>query len=207
MKDIQGCQTYVDSVFAKLNIKSEVIVLPFTQKLREKYRGAMAAGSYSGGVAKGHIFVDLPDLAIFSTKEIEFILAHECIHIFRDHSWSERLWKNVKVVAKGPANEFALIVEFASFAAPFVEILLSPDHLPQYAKDLVRQEFEADVEAFQLVTGDSTSADSCLLKMAGGNLDSISHYWDLHDMQIRGMTMRQRIENLRSHMPFRSAFN
>jgi Zn-dependent protease with chaperone function len=121
----------------------------------------------------GVIYVDSTYLRQnnFTDGEITFILAHESVHIFRSHVVSRLAWNILESIVKGPQNKNYNFVEF--FKALLA--LLSPDRLPPNAILLRDNEYEADELAVRFVTRDLNTAISCLKKLSGGNLNSVSH--------------------------------
>ena len=95
--------------------------------------------------------------------------------------------------AKGPKQENKVIVEIIKGALA----LISPDRLSPPAISLRDNEYEADNIAVRM-TGDIQSAISSLTKLSGdGNLNNSSHTWELFDIEIPAMTLKQRIAQLR----------
>ena len=73
--------------------------------------------------------------------------------------------------------------------------------MPPNAETLRNQEYEADRVAVS-ITGDLTSATTCLSKLVGNNMNAPSHIWELFDKAVPAMTMGERIEVLRMNGQF-----
>lgn len=129
----------------------------------------------------------------FTEKEIQFILAHEIAHIYKNHSLNTLMWNIIERILKNLNYNSPIIVEtFKGFLA-----LLSPNNLPPNAEDLKNNEYEADLIALNYITGDLRSAISCLQKLSNGDLNSPSHTWELFNLDLPAMTLKQRIEVLK----------
>lgn len=195
--NINQMQGVANQIFATLGAQRQLVVVQPT-----KLTIAGAVGIHAdlniplfqlqGAVVVGIVYVNEKYLKAFTDAEIRFILAHECAHIFNNHSITSVLWKIIEQAAKGERNENYLAVEI-------IKILLalnSPDSLPPNAKTLKEQEYEADAIAVQ-VTGDLQSAISCLSKLVGNDMSRPSHTWELFGMHLPAMTLGTRIEELR----------
>ena len=144
---------------------------------------------------KGIILINLDYLyqQQFTEKEVQFILAHEIAHIYKNHSLNTLMWNIIERILKNLDYDAPLIVEtFKGFLA-----LLSPNNLPPNAEDLKNNEYEADLIALNYVTGDLRSAISCLQKLSNSDPNSPSHTWELFNLNLPAMTLKQRIEVLK----------
>jgi hypothetical protein len=102
------------------------------------------------------------------------------------------MWNIIERILKNLNYNSPIIVEtFKGFLA-----LLSPNNLPPNAEDLKNNEYEADLIALNYITGDLRSAISCLQKLSHGDLNSPSHIWELFNLDLPTMTLKQRIEVL-----------
>ncbi|MFB5599170.1 MAG: M48 family metalloprotease [Nitrososphaeraceae archaeon] len=129
----------------------------------------------------------------FTEKEIHFILAHEIAHIYKNHSLNTLMWDIIERLLKNVDYNTPVIVE--TFKG-FLE-LLSPNNRPYNADDLKNNEYEADLIALNYVTGDLRNAISCLQKLSNGDPNSPSHTWELFNLDLPAMTLKQRIEVLK----------
>jgi hypothetical protein len=130
--------------------------------------------TWNNVTAIGIIHIKPDYLTFFSDKEWQFIIAHECSHIFYNHSVSTLLWSVLEAFLKGQRKENEAIVELVK--ALF--IIFTPERLPPNAVTLRDNEYMADESALR-ITNDIRSARSCLMKICNGNLDSGSHFFDL----------------------------
>jgi Zn-dependent protease with chaperone function len=144
---------------------------------------------------KGIILINLDDLyqRQFTEKEIQFILGHETAHIYKNHSLNTLMWNIIERLLINLEYNSPLIVE--TFKG-FLE-LLSPNNLPHNAEDLKNNEYEADLIALNYVTGDLRNAISCLQKLSNSDPNSPSHTWELFNLKLPAMTLKQRIDVLK----------
>lgn len=143
--------------------------------------------------AAGIIYVNEKILKKFTNSEIQFIIAHECAHIFHNHAIASMFWNLLEDAVKGDNNEHFDSVEIIKLLLA----LSSQSKLPPNAETLRNQEYEADRVAVN-ITGDLMSALSCLTKLAGNNMNSPSHTWELFNNTVPAMTMGERISTLRA---------
>ncbi len=129
----------------------------------------------------------------FTDSEIQFILAHECVHIYYNHAITSYVWNLIEQMLKGENNEHYEAIELIKF----IFALTSKSRLPPNAETLRNQEYEADRIAVN-ITESLGSAISCLTKLADGKMQSPSHTWELFDKAVPAMTMGERINTLRT---------
>lgn len=142
----------------------------------------------------GVIFInnDALEQLRFNDKELIFILAHECAHIYQNHIISKIGWSFLESILKGPENKYYVVVELIKG----ILALLSRDGLPPNAESLRDNEYEADEIAVRFVTNDIASAVSCLRRLSGGNDESPSHNWEFWNTPLPAMSVRERISEL-----------
>jgi Zn-dependent protease with chaperone function len=129
----------------------------------------------------------------FTEKEVQFILAHEIAHIYKNHSINTLMWNIIERILKNLDYNAPIIVDtFKGLLA-----LLSSSNLPPNAEDLKNNEYEADLIALNYITGDLRSAISCLQKLSNSDPNSPSHTWELFNLNLPAMTLKQRIEVLK----------
>ena len=195
MLNIKTCQDYVNWVLTnRLLINDhDVIVIDTKSSL---IAGAFGINSTLWPVnTKGIILINVDYLnqQQFKEKEIQFILAHEIAHIYKNHSVNTLMWNIIERILKNIDYNSPIIVEiFKGFLA-----LLSPNNLPPNAEDLKNNEYEADLIALNYITGDLRNAISSLQKLSNGDLNSPSHIWELFNLNLPAMTLKQRIEVLK----------
>jgi hypothetical protein len=103
------------------------------------------------------------------------------------------MWNIIERILKNLDYNSPIIVEtFKGFLT-----LLSPNNLPPNAEDLKNNEYEADLIALNYITGDLRSAISCLQKLSNGDLNLPSHTWELYNLDLPAMTLKQRIDVLK----------
>jgi hypothetical protein len=129
--------------------------------------------------------------ANLTDRDMRFVLAHECSHIFKSHYISMLFWNLLEKYLKGERNENYELIEWIKLGYR----LLSRDRLPPNAVSLRDQEYEADESAVNL-TQDLNGAIDCLKKLVGYDLSKQSHGWELFDSIVPAMTMGERIAEL-----------
>lgn len=195
MLDIKLAQHYVNSILTNRLLINDHNVIVINTK-NSLIAGAFGINSTIWPInTKGIILInsDYLDQGQFTEKEIQFILAHETAHIYKNHSLNALMWNIIERLLKNVDYNAPLIVE--TFKGLLT--LLSPNNLPPNAEDLKNNEYEADMIALNYVTGDLRSAISCLQKLSNGDLNSPSHTWELFDLKLPAMTLRQRIDILK----------
>ena len=195
MLNIKSCQDFVNWILSnRLLINNHNVIVINTKT--SLIASAFGINSTIWPInTKGIILINLDDLyqRQFTEKEIQFILAHETAHIYKNHSLNTLMWNIIERLLKNLDYNSPLIVE--TFKR-FLE-LLSPNNLPPNAEDLKNNEYEADMIALNYVTGDLRNAISCLQKLSNGDLNSPSHTWELFNLNLPAMTLRQRIDVLK----------
>ena len=195
MLNIKLSQHYVNSILTNRLLINDHNVIVINTK-NSLIAGAFGINSTIWPInTKGIILInsDYLDQGQFTEKEIQFILAHETAHIYKNHSLNTLMWNIIERLLKNVDYNAPLIVE--TFKGLLT--LLSPNNLPHNAEDLKNNEYEADMIALNYVTGDLRSAISCLQKLSNGDLNSPSHTWELFDLKLPAMTLRQRIDVLK----------
>ena len=195
MLNIKSCQDYVNWIFANRLLINDhnVIVIDTKTSL---IAGAFGINSTIWPInTKGIVLINFDYLSQqqFTEKEVQFILAHEIAHIYKNHSINTLMWNIIEQILKNLDYNAPIIVEtFKGFLA-----LLSPNNLPPNAEDLKNNEYEADLIALNYIIGDLRNAISCLQKLSNGDLNSPSHTWELLNLNLPAMTLKQRIEVLK----------
>ncbi len=202
---INEMQNLICEIFATLGVQTNfVFVQPTTSK---SIAGAIGLKSNTGLVeflgfkpptVAGIIEVNdgYLDKRKFTDSEIRFVLAHECSHIYNNHIIATTFWFLLEKYLKGEQNENYFVIE----AAKALLAIRSKSGLPPNAETLREQEYEEDKIAVLSFTHDLDSAISCLTKLVDGNLDLLSHLWELFGEVKPAMTMRERIEVLRRNV-------
>lgn len=195
MLNIKSCQDSVNWILANRLLINDHNVTVINTKT-SLIAGAFGINSTIWPInTKGIILINLDYLyqQQFTEKEVQFILAHEIAHIYKNHSLNTLIWNIIEQILKNLDYDAPLIVEtFKGFLA-----LLSPNNLPPNAEDLKNNEYEADLIALNYVTGDLRSAISCLQKLSNSDPNSPSHTWELFNLNLPAMTLKQRIEVLK----------
>ena len=195
MLNIKSCQDFVNWILTnRLLINNHNVIVINTKT--SLIAAAFGINSTIWPInTKGIILINLDELyqRQFTEKEIQFVIAHETAHIYKNHSLNTLMWNIIERLLVNLDYNSPLIVEtFKGFLS-----LLSPNNLPPNAEDLKNNEYEADLIALNYVTGDLRSAISCLQKLCNGDQNSPSHTWELFDLKLPAMTLRQRIDVLK----------
>jgi Peptidase family M48 len=153
--NIDFMQNYINEIELKFGRMSSSLNLGET--LCQTY--AYEAGFNILGTLIGTIYVNrqLVTEDLFTIHEINFILAHEYTHIFKNHYVASTFGSALEIFAKEPRNEIYSLIEFLKAVARPAELLLKI------------QEYEADYGAEE-ITRDQNSAENCLSKLVGGDL-------------------------------------
>ncbi len=195
MLNIKSCQDSVNWILTNRLLINDhnVIVIDTKNSL---IAGAFGINSTIWPInTKGIVLINFDYLSQqqFTEKEVQFILAHEIAHIYKNHSINTLMWNIIEQILKNLDYNAPIIVD--TFKG-FLE-LLSPNNLPPNAEDLKNNEYEADLIALNYITGDLRNAISCLQKLSNGDLNSPSHTWELYNLNLPAMTLKQRIEVLK----------
>lgn len=195
MLNIKSCQDFVNWILTnRLLINNHNVIVINTKT--SLIAAAFGINSTIWPInTKGIILINLDELyqRQFTEKEIQFVIAHETAHIYKNHSLNTLMWNIIERLLVNLDYNSPLIVEtFKGFLS-----LLSPNNLPPNAEDLKNNEYEADLIALNYVTGDLRNAISCLQKLSNGDLNSPSHTWELFNLNLPAMTLKQRIEVLK----------
>jgi beta-lactamase regulating signal transducer with metallopeptidase domain len=145
MLDIKSSQHYVNSILTNRLLINDHNVIVINTK-NSLIAGAFGINSTIWPInTKGIILInsDYLDQGQFTEKEIQFILAHETAHIYKNHSLNTLMWNIIEQLLKNLDYNAPLIVE--TFKGLLT--LLSPNNLPPNAEDLKNNEYEADMIA------------------------------------------------------------
>jgi len=201
--DLIQMQNLVNHIFSRLGIKTSLVFVKPTNSTIAAAAGiklneVVSIFGLSPPAVGGFVYVNIKFLnKFFTDSEIYFILAHECSHIFHNHLVNKFFWNMLETTLKGEKNENYELVEIIKFGF----VLLGKNHLPPNAENLREQEYESDKTAVQ-ITGDLNSSISCLSKLSNNDQNLPSHTWELFNNQVPAMSMKQRIEALRTSMNF-----
>jgi len=169
------------------------------------FDGKLLAGAQGGnlnGHAVGRVIVDDYLLRLLPDEELEFVLAHEVAHIFRNHFASTLTTAVVREVVEDAAREDATIKAVLLAWDVWKVIRAVGGELSPAASTTRHNEFEADAYAVWLI-GDKEIAKRSLLRLVGNDLDAPSHTWEVfgQTMPRPVLSMRERIAGLDS-LPF-----
>lgn len=141
------------------------------------------------------IYINLNIMAQLNDSEICFVIAHECSHIYLNHSIATFLGnlptsfsKLLDTLTIPAANR--AYVDFLKIAISLSNVLNLHNNM-----DLIKkQELEADRMAIS-ITNDINGAKSCLLKICNGDHNCISHFFEVGSKRFPIMTVEQRIKS------------
>jgi len=127
--------------------------------------------------------------------ELKFVLAHEVVHIDQSHLPITILLKLPKEIIDELGKEYPAALGL-SILWDLVKLWIRlQGSLPPEAAITKQQELQADIWAIFL-TGNKTAAITCLKKLVNNNLDAYSHLWEVFDVKLPVMTMRERIQEI-----------
>jgi Zn-dependent protease with chaperone function len=185
-------QSVANEFFSKLgNSRMQVSI----QIINGHKMFAGARGLKLFNIPLGQIFISRSLLEKLSEDEVNFVIAHEVVHIDQNHLPATILLKLPKDIidALGKVDLRALGL---SLLWDFVKLWIRfQGGLPPEAAITKQQELQADVWAIFL-TGNKTAAINCLKKLVNNNLESPSHLWEVFDVKLPIMTMRERINDV-----------
>jgi hypothetical protein len=173
--------------------RSDVSVL-----LSEDVEGAFADGHCVGDRAQGQIGFGTGLLEKLTPDEVDFVLAHEVVHIAENHVLPHRVPHLVEtlVLDIGPL----IIPELAALRFPWDVVRTGRfvAHHPDSRERITeQQEYAADAGAVRL-TGKLEPAVSALTKLVDGDLSAMSHGWIVFTAALPIMTMGERIAKLKN---------
>ena len=200
MMNLQQIRNEVYQLLYRMGAQNVLVILVPTDKTIASTIGLTLYEPFLGlnpPSVGGVIYVNEKVLKHLTDNEIRFILAHECAHIFNNHAIATAFWHYLEKIVKGDNNENYDVIEFIKF----ILAIGSKSKLPPNAETLRNQEYEADRIAVNL-TGDLSSAISCLVKLCGNDMNSSSHTWELFGKAVPAMSMGDRINALRSGVAF-----
>jgi Zn-dependent protease with chaperone function len=193
---IASCQSYVDWIFANcLYLPNHFVKVYNTNDSRHIATTISTDFKLLPSNAQGIIYVNTNYFRSnkFTGKEIEFILAHESIHIYNNHVLNARFWFAIEQVLKGNDPYRYLAVE----GLKLISALISERKISINAESLMNDECQADELAVKWITHDTPTAIKCLEKLSNYNLFTGSHFWKLFDQKFPVMNYSQRIDELK----------
>jgi hypothetical protein len=193
---IRQCQDLVNHIFTNLLFQNHYV------QVYDAYPIAPTAMVYYTDYpqyppnAQGVIFININHLQEkdFDLDEIYFILGHESMHIFLNHSFNRGLWNQILESLRGKENDpikFAITDILRVLSSIFTE-----KKIPLDIDAIMRDEYAADELAIKWVTKRPDKAISCLTKLVNGDLSQPSHKWEFYGDQRTMMTMEERINKL-----------
>jgi len=185
-------QNFANEFFSKLGNSRIQVSVQITDELKII---AGARGIKLFNIPVGRIWVSKPFLRNLSEDKVKFVIAHEVVHIDQNHLPASVLLKLPKAIIDelGKVDVRALGL---SILWDFIKLWIRfQGGLPPEAAITKQQELQADVWAIFL-TGNKTAAINCLKELVNNNLDLPSHLWEVFDVKLPIMTMRERIEGI-----------
>ena len=143
----------------------------------------------------GEIFISEELINLLSSKELEFVLAHEVMHIELNHIPLKILTQLPKEMLKTWEKESKILQTLRIGIDSFKVLIYSLTRsIPPEAVITRDQEIQADIYAIMYLTRDKKAAISCLKKLVNNDLNRPSHLWEALDVKFPTMTMKERIE-------------
>lgn len=185
-------QNITNEFFSKLG--NNIAIVPIEITIDPKIM-AGARGLKLFNVPIGQIFINKSLLSGLSKGELEFVLAHEIVHIDQNHLPINILHKLPKEMIDELGKNDSIAKGF-SIAWDLIKLWIHlQGDLPPDAAITKQQELQADTWAIWL-TGNKTAAIACLKKLVNNNLNAYSHTWEAFDVKLPIMTMRERIADI-----------
>jgi len=196
---IKQCQDFINKIFYDflfLNHNVRVCNSDSNQIIALAYNTNYVQYSLIPPNAQGDIVINLQYLIEkdFDLHEIFFILAHESMHIFLNHSLNRKIWEQVLKDLRGSENDpvrYAIVDILRVMSSIFSE-----QKVPLDVDSIMRDEFAADELAIRWVTKNPAKAISCLKKLVNQDLSTASHTWEFYGEGRTIMTMEVRINKL-----------
>lgn len=183
-----------ESLLHRLGCSRAAIVVEITSD------GKLLAGALGlnlNGFAIGRVIIDDRLLKALPYDELEFVLAHEVSHIFRNHLADSLTAAAVRALIEGEAckDDDVKLLLLAWDVWKVIRALQG--HLPPTAATTRANELEADALAVWL-TRDKAAARRSLLRIVGNDPDAPSHVWEVFGttMPLPALSMRDRLAAL-----------
>jgi len=185
-------QNIVNEFFFKLGNSSTRVSVEITNDPKII---AGARGLKLFNIPIGQIYVSKALLKKLSMDELKFVLAHEVVHIDQSHLPVTILFKLPKEIIDELGKEEPVALGL-SIIWDLVKLWIHfQGGLPPKAAITKQQELQADIWAIFL-TGNKTAAITCLKKLVNNDLNAPSHLWEVFDVKLPVMTMRERIQEI-----------
>ena len=191
MSDAALLQARVDGFLLALGVQKHGVKVEIVSG---KSLPATARGVNLWNYPFGQILIHT-DLTALSKDELDFILAHELMHILHNHL-------PISVLASLPKSMIDALAKVNSDAlwlkliTDFLKLLpLFSGRLPPEVSLTKDQEIQADVFSICL-TGNRTAALEALKKLVDSKLDEASHKWEAFGVELPVMTMKQRLAEI-----------
>jgi Zn-dependent protease with chaperone function len=191
---VESLQCTVDAVLRALGIERHSVKVQVVgnKSLLAAARGVNLSNYPIGEVLVNASITDSQTPPCLSKDELNFVLAHEVVHIFYNHlpiSFLANL-PGTALDALAALDEDAvwlkLLVEFVKVIPTFF------GGLPPEASLTKDQELQADVLAICL-RGNRTAGVGALKKLVNYNLNEPSHQWETLGVKLPVMTMNERL--------------
>lgn len=154
----------------------------------------------TGSVGAGEITLGRALMALLTTDEIDFVLAHEVIHLSEAHILGRLPFRLARSFYETVGRREPM-VQLGLIAYDIWKMFQHSQGTPPPAEALIKeQELQADAGAVRL-TGKLGPAVSALTKLAGGDLDGPSHTWEALSVELPVFTVRERIRELHRTFP------
>ena len=185
-------QDRVNHFFACLSCPLPIVTVAIST---EDSAPATAQGVRFHTIPFGKIQISRKLLDLLTDDEVEFVLAHEVAHIYLNHLLGTGSFVVARALAEDAArSDPEMKVLLAGW--DLVKILIfKGGNLPPDAALTKEQELAADAWAVFL-TGNKVAARTALLKLVGNTPDAPSHTWEVFDVPLPVMTIRERLAAL-----------
>jgi len=170
-------------------------------KVTDDFDAHAMGGCFNGQAAWGEIVLGKTLMSVLTADEIDFVLAHEVIHVTENHLADRLPFSAVR----GLYDFIALdepIVQLGLMGYDFWKVIQQAQGNMPPAEALTReQELQADAGAVRL-TGKKGPAVSALTKLVGGDMQAHSHTWEALTVEMPIMSMGERLRELHRTFPW-----
>ncbi len=189
--DLLSLQERVNVIFNRLGCALSVV----TVEISKEDNILATAQGVKFHIPFGKIKISQKLLEFLNYEEIEFVLAHESAHIFLNHMVGTGSFVVARALAEDAARNDSNLKGLLVLWDNLKLLSFTAGKLPPLASLTKDQELDADAWAV-FVTRNKKAARSALLKLSGNDLSSASHTWEVLEMKIPVMSMRERLSAL-----------
>ena len=194
----RNLQSIAEEAMKKMGVTGQFLaVLPVEDSITQVASALGVKVDIQPGIvwAVGIIFINKQKLDLVSTEEWNFVMHHECAHIFRNDSIASLIFNIPELYAK-----YVEIVDKNNLPKLIIDLVKSWDILvnqkkPMNAQLLRMQELEADKLAVKTMRNKKI-AIQFFTRISNGNMNGSSHDFELFYQPYPALTWGERIAAL-----------